>query len=263
MARKRGVTLRGISRLAGFGIETVFIAKYSYPFSFCPLDTLPRMFICKGSSTTLSSSFSCGRWGSSNPIVASVNSVTGFVTGLSVGSAIITYQGGSIGYETTLVIVNPNPSVITGNINICVDSTSNLVDSTSGGIWSSSNTAIATVGSISGILLGTATGSANISYTLSTGCFKTSPVNVHHCPTEVAIINSDSNIQISPNPATAVLTINAKDKISTIAINNLVGQIVYSHEYNAQLIHVDVSNLTPGMYLIRINSTEVRKFVKQ
>ncbi len=48
-----------------------------------------------------------------------------------------------------------------------------------------------------------------------------------------------------------------------IAIMNLIGQTIYTQQYNSPQVLVDVANLPPGIYLIRINGTEVRKFVKQ
>ena len=66
-----------------------------------------------------------------------------------------------------------------------------------------------------------------------------------------------------PNPTTTSLTITSGDKISSIAISNLVGQTVYRHQYNTENVQIDVSNLPPGIYFIKINGTEVRKFVKE
>jgi type IX secretion system substrate protein len=41
------------------------------------------------------------------------------------------------------------------------------------------------------------------------------------------------------------------------------GQTVYSNNYHNEEVQVDVSGLAAGMYLVRINGSEVRKFVKE
>ena len=68
---------------------------------------------------------------------------------------------------------------------------------------------------------------------------------------------------IYPNPATTSLTITSSDKIASVTIINLIGQTVYDKAYHDKKVQVDVADLPAGMYLIRINGTEVRKFVKQ
>jgi len=66
--------------------------------------------------------------------------------------------------------VNPLPRSINGPTSVCAGSTITLTDSTSGGTWTSSNTAVATINSTSGLLYGVSAGTVNITYTLSTGC---------------------------------------------------------------------------------------------
>ena len=60
----------------------------------------------------------------------------------------------------------PYPGVIAGPSTVCVGSTITLTDSVSGGAWSSSNTAVATIGS-TGIVTGGSAGTTIISYTVT------------------------------------------------------------------------------------------------
>jgi hypothetical protein len=82
-------------------------------------------------------------------------------------------------------------------------------------------------------------------------------------PTRLNNVSVPSNqIDIYPNPATTELTITASDMITSLSINNLLGQTVYSEECNMQQVQVDVSSLPAGMYFVKINGSEVRKFCK-
>ncbi len=82
--------------------------------------------------------------------------------------------------------------------------------------------------------------------------------------TIVPEINLDEhNIHCSPNPATTSLTITSSDKINSVTISNLIEQAVYSNYYHSEEVQVDVSRLPVGMYIVRINGIEVRKFIKQ
>ena len=73
---------------------------------------------------------------------------------------------------------------------------------------------------------------------------------------------SQSFLTVYPNPATTSLTITPGENITTVAITNLLGQTICTHEYNTDKVEIDVAGLPTGMYLIRINDSEVRRFVK-
>ncbi len=87
----------------------------------------------------------------------------------------------------------PDPSTITsalstssGNTQICIGSTTQLSNSTANGVWTSSNTAIATVDGLTGIVTGVGVGTATITYTLSYGNTKqitNSVITVNALPT--------------------------------------------------------------------------------
>ena len=69
---------------------------------------------------------------------------------------------------------------------------------------------------------------------------------------------------ILPNPADQLITVSSPDfKIEKISICNLIGQTIFVQSYNTNYAQIIVANLPAGMYLMRINETEVVKFVKQ
>jgi hypothetical protein len=72
-----------------------------------------------------------------------------------------------------------------------------------------------------------------------------------------------TGLSLFPNPTSTSLTISATDKITTIAISNLLGQAVYSQHHNSPQVQIDVAGLPAGVYFVKINGTEVRKFVKE
>ena len=73
----------------------------------------------------------------------------------------------------------------------------------------------------------------------------------------------NNTIGLFPNPAITSLTITSTDKIAIISITNLLGQTLYTHEYNTEKAQIDVSTFASGIYFIKINGTEVKKFVKE
>ncbi len=91
------------------------------------------------------------------------------------------------------------------------------------------------------------------------------PCGILHPPT-TSVDNTptlNSFINIYPNPTSSSITISAPDKISTVSITNLLGQTLFNSKNDAKEISVDVSGIPSGIYLIRINGLELKKFVKQ
>ncbi len=115
-----------------------------------------------GGVSLLSDATSGGVWSSSNPAIAMVGSLSGSVSGVSVGTCTITYTLGAC-YVTSPFTVTINP--ITGYSNTCVGTSTLLSSTTPGGTWSSSNPAIASVSS-GGLVTGMAAGAATITYTV-------------------------------------------------------------------------------------------------
>lgn len=142
--------------------------------------------VCKDLSTTLTSSPTLGAWSSSNTAVASVVSGSGVVTGVSAGTAVISYMLSSGCFNTQTVTVLPLPAPIGGALSICQGSSSTLTNATTGGTWTSSNTSVVSIGSSTGVAYGVGLGSATVSYTLGTGCYNTALALVNPLPSATA-----------------------------------------------------------------------------
>ena len=146
-------------------ITTTPVTIYPNPSAIAGTTTL-----CVGSSTTLTDASSGGNWTTSNATVATVISGLGLVTGASAGTAVITYTLSTGCYTVTTVTVTLSPSPITGPTSLCTGTTATLGNTVSGGIWSSSNTAVGTIVSSTGVLTGVSAGTTNITYSLGGTC---------------------------------------------------------------------------------------------
>ncbi len=156
--------------------------------------------VCTGFSITLNDATGTGTWTSSNPALATIGLGTGIVNGLIAGVPVMTYTLATGCYATYPVTVNPTPAAITGVIVVCVGSTTTLADATSGGIWSSSNGAQATIGAGTGTVAGVSAGNPNMTYTVATGCYVTTPTTINPLP---AGITGVTNVCIGLNTTLA------------------------------------------------------------
>ncbi len=148
------------------------------------LDFTGSNTICQTSVTTMSYPVSGGTWSSSNPAVATVNSSTGEITGLTNGTVIISYTIG--GFSATVlatVMPLPNSGTISGPSVVPIGGSIALSSTQPGGVWSGCNNSVATIdggGNVSGL----SNGSALMSYTVTNGCgssHATFPVTVGSC----------------------------------------------------------------------------------
>lgn len=146
--------------------------------------------VCATATTALSIAATGGTWGSGNTLIASVGATTGLVTGMSAGTTLISYIPASGCVSTTMVTVYSMPAAITGSSIMCSGTTNALSDATTGGTWSSNNTAVATVGSSTGTVSGLVAGTAIVSYTLPAGCAATALLTVNQSPSAMTGVPS-------------------------------------------------------------------------
>ena len=147
--------------------------------------------VCVGATTALTDAGG-GTWSTTSINV--LVGTSGLVTGEFAGTAIITYTLPTTCITTAIVTVNPLPAAITGTMNVCSGLTTTLSDATTPGTWTSSNTTVATVGSLTGVVTGRAsvlvTSTDVITYTLPTGCYATAIVTVNPLPTAIGGIKT-------------------------------------------------------------------------
>lgn len=128
---------------------------------------------CVGAVIGLSATATGGTWSSSASGIAAVDGA-GNVTGTGVGTAVISYTvtnacGSASATHTVNISLLPDAGTITGSSSVCAGFTTTLANSVSGGVWSSTSTGIATIGT-SGVVLGVSGGTTTISYTVTSAC---------------------------------------------------------------------------------------------
>lgn len=184
---------------------------------------------CVGQSSTLSGSATAHAttpWTSSNTAVATVTS-TGVVTGVSGGSAVITYRNTNGCTQSVTFTVHPLPS-ISGTLSACVGSSSSLTGSASPDgttPWTSSNTSIATISS-TGVVAALAVGTTTITYKNSNGCTQTATFTVNPLPTISGTFNtcigSTSTLTGSATPHATTPWVSSNTAIATVSATGVV-----------------------------------------
>ena len=71
-----------------------------------------------------------------------------------------------------------------------------------------------------------------------------------------------SQVKVYPNPVVDVLNIEAASKVSAVQVFDLTGKLVSSHALNAVKNQVNLSKLTPGVYVVNIQTESGTQSVK-
>ncbi len=135
--------------------------------------------VCVNGTLQLSNAMGGGVWSSNNNAIATVDA-TGLVTGVTFGIDTINYtvtsSAGCVKKVILIISVSnpPNVSAITGGSSVCANGFLQLNNTNPLGVWASSNTSLALVGT-TGLVIGIAPGVDTITYSVtnSAGCTKT------------------------------------------------------------------------------------------
>ena len=182
--------------------------------------------VCAGLTTPLSESVTGGTWSTSLASVATAVPATGIITGVGVGSAIITYTHSGGCYAIITVSVTASPAVITGTQVICAGHTTTLYDGTTGGAWSTSTSSTATVGS-TGIVTGVSAGLAAISYAVGGGCPRIATVTVNPSGkfTGLSVVCTGQTITLSSGSATGGTWSSSNPGYATVTSTGVVSGV--------------------------------------
>jgi uncharacterized protein YjdB len=236
----------------GYGCTTTAV----FTVNATPPAITGNLKACIGYPATLASVATGGVWSSNNTSIATVDPSSGVVTGLSASAVAITYSAGAGCYRVAVVTVGANPNTPTGYQTPCVGTLATFSTSSSNGLWSTSSTSIATVGSTTGYVTGIAPGTVVLSYTLSSGCYATTTLTV--IPTPAAITgtlavcagSTQSLTNTSPNGTwscsnVAVATIGSTGTLTGVGQGTAV--ISYNFGANCRTTAVITSNALPAV----------------
>jgi uncharacterized delta-60 repeat protein len=130
--------------------------------------------LCEGATVIFGSTVSGGLWSSDEPGIAAINPSSGVITGVSAGTAIMTYtvtNGCGATTETRTVNVQaPTAGTLSGNTEVCAGASITLSSTVSNGVWSSNEPNIAIIDPSLGVITGISAGTATIVYTVTNAC---------------------------------------------------------------------------------------------
>ncbi|WKW46941.1 T9SS type A sorting domain-containing protein [Myroides sp. JBRI-B21084] len=96
-----------------------------------------------------------------------------------------------------------------------------------------------------------------------------SPNNCGSAPTAVKVMINLSNAELDlaqlkyyPNPVDSELNITYTEEIKRVEVFTLTGQRVMSNEYNSNEVKTDLSRLSAGTYLVKVETAKASQFIK-
>lgn len=73
---------------------------------------------------------------------------------------------------------------------------------------------------------------------------------------------SETNITISPNPAKNSIKLTSSDEQNLIEIFSISGVKVFSQKVNSNVVEIDISSFTNGIYILKVVSTSYTNTIK-
>ena len=243
--------------------------------SFVPTASYPSIALCVGNTAEIWPSITAGTLSSSDTSVAKIDSVFShpYLTAYNAGTTNVSYTvtnsygcSSIITYSVTS-LANPSVAPVTGASSLCIGDTITLSDATTDGLWQSSDSLIANIGSHTGIIYGVSLGTTTVSYIVrdTFGCRTTDTIieNVN-CDLGIkAIQNSGIFLNLIPNPLSEngriEFTLPRDINHAEIDIYTVDGKKIKSYpiDHTFAYITVDNSDFPPGMYFYNLSADGV------
>ena len=200
---------------------------------------------------------------------SSVLLINTLVTGDTVSCTLVTSPDDTVVALSNSIVIStvpsPNANISSDSV-VCQDAVINFTVVDTGGIWYlTNNKAI-----MSGLLLtGHTAGRDTVTYTVSntwcavTDSFIVTVLDSTLCSSGInEMANTSGAVNVYPSPVHDLLNISATYQVKSVLISTIDGRTIYSKTYDKEDIVIDVSVIPAGLYLLRINESDVRKFVK-
>ena len=201
-ATSSGVWSSGTAAIATVGSVTgvvtgvaAGIAVISYTQNGCSITTTVTVNIqpsfnagtaniCTDGTATLVATPGGGTWSSTNTNIATITPVgadSAIVSGISIGTTIITYSLSGCTTSRTITAVSLLPP-ITGDTQVCTGQSIILSNAITGGTWTTGNTTLAIADAATGIVTGVSPGVPIITYSIGGSCVTSTSVTVNLSP---------------------------------------------------------------------------------
>ena len=157
-----------------------------------------------------------------------------------------------------------NPQIGAGGSgNFCNNKTFTVVGTPSGGVWSTTGTAI-TINPATGVVNTVAVGSGTLEYTISNGTctnkrsFSGTVVLCAARGIKNEEMTNNNSISLFPNPARSIVRLQIEKLVGagSIVVTDLYGKQVKTQLLSIGINDIDVSNLSKGFYLVTVITNE-------
>ncbi len=190
-ATQSGVYIDSVTSTGGCRSGSISTTVTVYDLPAVPVITNSRpLTFCPGDSTVLTSSAESGnKWYKGGVSIAGQSNTRYAVYEAGTYRDTITNSNGcKVSSKEIVIVVNNLPVVptITGPASMCPGTTAQFSSTTNGGVWSSSNTAVASVSATGGLVTGKTAGTMVITYVITNGggcsSFTTTGLTVNAAP---------------------------------------------------------------------------------
>ncbi len=168
--------------------------------------------------------------------------------------------------RATPICIAPVVGLINGPGNICQGDTVRLTDTVAGGVWTSSNPAVASI-DFSGLVTGLLAGTDTVKYAIYNECGSDSAtlilnVNSKRTCDSVTAVNSiitgeSYRVALYPNPCDGDFSIrisSASQEPAQIVVYDLVGKVVEEISISTNADHQLQLNTPPGVYYLHVKT---------